>query len=726
MRRISWRALRWRKSASQPSSSAAASLQRDKLGGGRGKAAAVIGGFAALGLIFALLLTDRLNPPPLGRVAQKSVVVQAEDGSVLRSFLTRDGRWRLPVRPADVDPRFLDFLLAWEDQRFQSHPGVDPLAVVRALAQLAREARVVSGASTLTMQVARLIEPRPRTLDSKLYQLARAIQLEARYSKDEILSFYLTLAPYGGNVEGVRAASLVWFGKEPKALRPAEAALLVALPQSPERRRPDRFPETARLARDHVLNVLAGKGLLSAQDLAEALEEPIPTSRQAFPFHAPHLAERLARGRANEPVVMSTIDAAIQRKLEDLVRQEANFLDDQATIAVIAVENASRRVKAHVSGHSFWGAAGQVDLTTSARSPGSTLKPFIYGLALDDGAVHPQTLIDDKPTVFGDYAPRNFDRAHQGTVTVRQALQMSLNVPAVALLDRVGPVRLAATLKHAGANLVFPKKGAIPSLPLALGGVGLSLEDLTMLFVAIPNGGIVEPLLYTDGLGGASSFRIFSEETAWYLSDILRGSPLPDGWSMGQGVARKRTIGFKTGTSFGFRDAWAVGFSPGYTIGVWVGRPDGSTRPGSFGRNAAAPLLLKAFELLPREAEGLRPAPKGVVFAENAERLPQGLQRFRMRASEPAGLKRVLPPRIAFPPDGSVVSLPAQDEPQTLALKAKGGQGALRWIIDGQPLQNGIGAQVYWQPTGQGFARITVVDSEGRSDTARIRLKPAS
>jgi penicillin-binding protein 1C len=424
-------------------------------------------------------------------------------------------------------------------------------------------------------------------------------------------------------------------------------------------------------------------------------------------------------------VIISTVDAAVQVKLEDLARRERSYFDDDANLAVIVIENATRNVAAYLGGANFWANAGQVDLGKAARSPGSTLKPFIYGIAFDDLIVHPQTLIDDKPTAFGDYEPRNFDRGFQGTVTVASALQQSLNVPAVALLDRIGPVRLAATLRNAGAELQFPRKGAIPSLPLALGGVGISLRDLTMLYAAIPTGGGVRaPRFRIDDEGG-ESHRLFGAAAAWYLNDVLKDANLPDGWSMGQGIERAREIAFKTGTSYGYRDAWSLGFSRRYTVGIWVGRADGSTRPGHIGRNDAAPLLLKVFDLLPAEERSITPPPDGAYVVQNAEQLPRGLQRFRRSAKLVAGLKRVQPPRIAFPPHGATVALEDPKKPRPLPLKAQGGRAPLRWVINGLPLedQSMLGTDIWWTPEGEGFARITVVDADGRSDTAQIRLK---
>ncbi len=697
-------------------------MVRGRLAGLAQRPGAIIAGFALLGLLFALAVLDRVFPLERSRIDDRSVIVTSAKGTLLRAFASSDGRWRLPVRTADVDPRFVRMLLAWEDQRFREHAGVDPAAVLRSVYQLAANARVVSGASTITMQVARLMEPRERTLLGKALQVTRALQLDWHLDKDQILEHYLTLAPYGGNLEGIRAASFAWFGKEPRRLTVGEAALLVCLPQSPERRRPDRFPAIARKARDRVISALAERGVLTPREATEAMEEPVPTRRQRFPFNAPHLAQQLfAANAGKDPVVTTTILADVQVKIEDLARRERAYFDDNANVAAIVVDNATRDVVAWLGGANFWADAGQIDLALAVRSPGSTLKPFIYGLAFDELIVHPQTLIDDKPTAFGDYEPRNFDRGFQGTVSIATALQMSLNVPAVALLDRIGPLRFTSALRNAGATLHFPKKGALPSLPMALGGVGLSLRDLTMLYAAIPNGGQVAPLNLVPRAAPAPGERLFGRASAWYLGDILKEANLPDGWSMGQGIERARTVAFKTGTSYGYRDAWSLGFSAKYTVGVWVGRADGSTRPGHIGRNEAAPLLLKIFDLLPPEGRTPRMPPPEAYVVQNAEQLPAGLQRFRTSNRMVAGLRRVQPPRISFPPDGATVAITDMRKPEPLPLKATGGRGPLQWVVNGVPLP--AGETPRWTPDAEGFARITVVDEDGRSDTAQIRLK---
>src|SRR5581483_3601547 len=380
-----------------------------------------------------------LGPAPLGEGMEFSTVVVDRNGRLLRPYATPDGRWRLPATVKDVDPRYLDLLIAYEDKRFRRHHGVDPLAVARAAFQLVTHGRIVSGGSTITMQVARLLEPRTdRTFLAKLRQAVRAIEIERRLTKDEILTLYLGLAPYGGNLEGTRAASLAYFGKEPRRLSLGEAAMLVAIPQSPEVRRPDRSAHVARRARDRVLDRVALAGAVPLDEIAQAKAETSPAGRRAMPVLAPHASDQaVAAAAAGTKIIALTIDATVQKPLEDLARERAQTLGPDVAVAIMAIDNATGEVIARVAGGDYFDErrAGMVDMTQAVRSPGSTLKPFIYGLAFEDGLIHPETLIEDRPIRYGSYAPENFDMTFQGTVTVRRALQQSLNVPAVALLD---------------------------------------------------------------------------------------------------------------------------------------------------------------------------------------------------------------------------------------------------------------------------------------------------
>jgi penicillin-binding protein 1C len=684
------------------------------------------GAFTALGLMCALIVADRANPPDMTRAQMLSPEVMAHDGTLLRAFLSKDGGWRIHTTPDQVGPRYLSMLRAYEDKRFDRHWGVDPPALLRAAFQFAGAGHIVSGGSTLTMQVARLLEPHPHSLPYKLIQIIRAVQLEERYSKDEILSLYLTLAPMGGNLEGVRAASLSYFGREPRDLDLAESALLVALPQSPVKQRPDRHAQRALAGRNHVLNRMVEEGVITAGDAATAMREGVPFARQPMPLNAPHLAQRLVLKEKAQHIV-TTLDANIQSAAERLAKQERAYFDDGADIALVVVENKSRNVVAYVGGTDYWGRAGQVDLAARNRSPGSALKPFIYGLAFDNLILHPASRMEDAPTTFGDYAPRDFDGNFLGAVTARDALQMSLNIPAVMVLDRVGPLAFTLSLQNAGAHLSFPTRDA-PSLPVALGGLGISLADMAMLYAGIAEGGTAQGLRYIKSAPDAPRHRLFGPVAAYYLRDVLDGVSLPDGWAMGQGLLKNRTIGFKTGTSYGFRDAWSVGFSNDYTVAVWVGRADGTPRPGHVGREAGAPVLLKMFGLLPPDRQPAPPVPAGTLLVHSTDELPPSLRVFSREATAPAQpvqTAQLAPPAIAFPPNGAVVPLPdAKAKDAALQFKADGGRSPLTWLVNGQPLGSfDRFAPALYTPQGEGLARVTVVDADGRSDTSEVRFK---
>ncbi len=683
--------------------------------------AAIVGSFAVL---FA---ADLFIPPDLSRYRALSPEVVDRHGTLLRPFLSRDGYWRLKTTPADVNPRYLAILKAYEDKRFDAHWGVDPAAVLRAAFQFVHAGRIVSGGSTLSMQAARLLEPRPRGLVAKLIQMIRALQLEERYSKDEILSIYLTLAPFGGNVEGVRAASLTYFGKPPSALDLSEAALLVALPQSPAHDRPDRHGIAAVRGRDKVLARMADEGVVTPSDAAVARREGVPSLRLAMPLSAPHLAQRLVRTHPHQLRLVTTLDAPLQDAVERMAVRERAYLEDGGSLAIVVVENRTRSIRAWLGGTDYWGRAGQIDLASRPRSPGSALKPFIYGLAFDDLVLHPQTRMDDRAMTFGDYAPKDFEGSFQGSVTAADALRMSLNVPAVTVLDRIGPLRFSLALENAGARLSYPSKDAAPSLPIALGGLGISLSDITMLYAGIAEGGSARALRLLQSDPAGDDHRLFGPVAAWYLRQILDGVALPEGWAMGQGLARKRTLGFKTGTSYGFRDAWSVGFSNDYTVGVWVGRADGAPSAGRIGREAAAPLLLRTFELLPDDRRAAPPPPAGAILVRSTEELPPNLQVFRRQADgEPAAAAAALPPpSISFPPNGATVLIPpASARDHSILFHADGGRAPLTWLVDGEPLGSFDRFQpVLYLPRGEGVSQITVVDSLGRSDSAKIRFK---
>jgi penicillin-binding protein 1C len=690
--------------------------QRIKLAG----LALAVAGLMLAGVFAAWVIS--LGPLPLTQARQVSTSIVDRNGKLLRAYAMTDGRWRLPVdAKTSVDPTYLKLLLGYEDRRFYSHAGVDPLALGRAAFQLVTRGHIVSGGSTITMQLARLMEPRQeRSVYAKLRQMVRAVEIERQLTKDQILNLYLTLAPYGGNLEGIRAASIAYFGKEPKRLSLAEAALLVALPQSPETRRLDRYPDVARIARDRVLDRMVEDGRVPDEDAVQARAVPVPRLRKPIPILAPHSADRAVAAIKDTPVISLTLDAPLQKVLEALAHDRAETLGPNISVGIIAVDNESGDVLARVGSPDYFDVrrAGQVDMTRALRSPGSTLKPFIYGLAFEDGFVHPESLIDDRPIRFGSYAPQDFDMTFQGTVPVRKALQLSLNVPAIALLDRVGASRLSSRLKQAGANLVLPKD-EVPGLAMGLGGVGVTLQDLVQLYSGLARLGTTRPLreIVTGKDDPRDLLRLMDQVAAWQVGNVLMGTPPPEN-------APHNRIAFKTGTSYGYRDAWSVGFDGRMTIGVWVGRPDGAPVPGLVGRTAAAPILFDAFARTGKLPVALPRPPKGVLMASNAK-LPLPLRRFRplgelvRTGSEQA-------PHIQFPLNGSRIDVDRSEGGQFSAMPVKvaGGVLPITMLVNGTSVgEIDSRRQRLVDPPGPGFARLTVIDATGAADTVVIRIQ---
>ena len=670
--------------------------------------------------VASLIGLDRVFPPPLPEPLALSTEIVDRDGMLLRAFATPDGRWRFKAERKSVDADLIKMLISYEDRRFESHVGVDPYAIGRAVLQFIRRGSIVSGGSTITMQVARLLEPREeRSLTAKLRQMLRAIQIERRLSKDEILSLYLTLAPYGGNIEGVRAASLAWFGKEPKKLTLSEAALLVALPQSPETRRPDRHPKTAKAARDRVLFRMAGAGLIPVNEIERASVATIHSARLSLPSLAPHLSEA-ARAKSPDTLrIQVTLKRSIQSGLEAVAKDAARRLGPKLSVAILMADARSGEIVGEVGSADYYdrGRSGFVDMVRVPRSPGSTLKPLIYGLAFENGIVAPETIMEDRPSNFSGYRPRNFDTEYQGDVSVRQALQMSLNVPAVQLLDAVAPSALFARLRRAGAEPVLPK-GETPGLATGLGGLGLSLKDLVQLYAALATKGNAVSLY--DGVYGVPSApkreAVLAPSSAWQVIDILAGMSAPAG-------ASPQAIAYKTGTSYGYRDAWSIGFDGRYVVGVWVGRPDNGAVPGITGGATAAPILFEAFQRSGIKKTPLPSAPKGTQQLARAD-LPKSLQRFSQKRDLLVAVKpKSEAPEIVFPPNGARVelALSADGSRLPLVLKLNGGQAPYRWLANGVPLADTARRRTqHWTPDGSGFSELTVIDANGKADSVKL------
>ena len=574
---------------------------------------------ASVLVVCALLwLADWVWPLPLPKDDLARVVL-AEDGTPLWRFADANGVWRYPVQTSEVSPYYLEALLTYEDRWFFQHPGVNPLALGRAAWQNLSGGRVLSGGSTLSMQVARLLDPHERTLPGKARQLWRTAQLEWHLSKDEILNLYLNRAPFGGTLQGVAAASWAYLGKSPQQLTRAEAALLAVLPQAPSRLRPDRHPQRAQVARDKVLRRLAQYQVWPPSAVDEALEEPLLLAPRLEPSLAPLLARRLNRPNS-PPLIRTNLDANLQRRLEDLLMGWRARLPDHTSAAIVVVETENMAVRAYLGSVDINDARrfGHVDMISALRSPGSTLKPFLYAMAMDAGLIHSESLLQDVPRRYGDYRPGNFSMGFSGPVSASAALATSLNLPAVQLLEAYGPKRFAADMRNGGVPLSLPAL-AEPNLALILGGAGSRLEDLVSGYSALARGG-KSASLRLQPQDELRERRMLSPGSAWIIRRILSGQARPDRDPRAELVQRP-LLAWKTGTSYGFRDALAIGVGPRYLIGVWIGRPDGTPVPGQFGLASAAPLMLQVHDVLTNRdaqrgiAAPVQPVPSNVGVA---------------------------------------------------------------------------------------------------------------
>ena len=643
--------------------------------------------------------------------AETSVEVLDRNGFLLRAYTVADGRWRLNSTLDATDPDYVKMLIAYEDKRFYKHAGVDLTAMLRASFQALIKRKIVSGGSTLTMQVARLLEEGSTgKWSGKLRQIRVALALERRLSKAEILTLYLNHAPFGGNLEGVRAATRAYFDKEPHRLTPAQAALLVALPQAPETRRPDRYAKTAEAARARVLTRMIRAEILDTDTAEGAKSEPIPTQKHPFPALAPHMSDRALNDARLNAAHHLTLDATLQRQLEVLATTALRGRGDQMSIAILVADHTNGEILASIGSSAYRadGRLGYVDMTRALRSPGSTLKPLIYGMAFDQGFAHPETLIDDSPTAFGAYVPQNFDGKFRGTLRVRRALQMSLNIPVIKLTEALGPANLMSSLRRAGMDPVVP--GGKPGLAVALGGLGVTLSDMTQLYAALANAGRPRPLIWRKGSNPAQNARnLISPMAAWHVADILSGlTPPPN--------APRNRLAYKTGTSYGHRDAWALGFDGEHVVGVWMGRADGTPVPGAFGGDLAAPVLFEVFSRIKPELTPLRPPPPETLMVSNAE-LPLPLQRFRGRNALFQKPKDA--PSVAFPPDGSSVDV----TDGYLVVKVRDGIAPFTWLANGKPFEVATyDRQSLLEIAGPGFVLLSVIDAKGRSARAKISL----
>ncbi|NOK38778.1 penicillin-binding protein 1C [Corallococcus exercitus] len=565
-------------------------------------------------------LPERLAAPP-------SVVMAYRDGSPAYVFLAPDERWRIPAPKDRIDRAYVRALVALEDKRFFQHPGVDPLAALRALGLNLSRGRRVSGASTLTMQLVRVLEPRPRTFTSKVIESFRAAQLEARLSKQEVLEAYLQFVPYGRNVEGVEAAALAYFGHTARHLSPAEIATLLAVPQNPNRRFPS--PENRdrlRSARDDIARrLLESEGLVvdgvaSDTVLAEVRATPVPDVLTPFPREAPHAAVWLKAQRPGATWLATTLDAGTQRFVERTLGEAARRLERQGIHngAVVVADRDTGELRALVGNFDFFDEkhGGQIIGFATPRSPGSALKPLLYALGIDQGLVGPETLVPDIPVAYGGYQPRNFDGRFLGLVRMETALSQSLNLPFVRLLERVGVEGFLGSLRQAGVTSLDPRPGHY-GLSAAVGGLELTPLELTGVYLALAGDGQARPLRVLDeDTAPKKAQTLVSPGAAWLTRQALALRDRPDFPERRRLTGLPARVHWKTGTSFGNRDAWAAGSGPKHTAVVWLGNFDHSSSVHLVGAENAAPLL---FDIL----EGI--GPRGTAVQEEDATPPKDL-----------------------------------------------------------------------------------------------------
>lgn len=547
------------------------------------------------------LLLDLLFPIPDPATSGEGFtqVVTDRNNQILRAFPDKNGVWRYPTSPDKVSPDYLNTLLSYEDRWFYYHPGINPISLVRAAIQNAQCDCIVSGGSTITMQVARRLSPHDRSIGGKFKQMLRALQLEWHYSKEEILTLYLNYAPMGGVIEGVAAASQMYLGKSADQLSLAESALLAVLPQAPSRLRPDRHPQRARAARDKVLQRLFLQGQITQEQLHYAQLENIIALPLSTPQLAPLLSRQLVDNYPNDAVIKTTLDGELQHELQALLAEEIQRFPEHQSAAILLVDNHERSVKAYLGSADFTDNSrfAHVDMIQATRSPGSTLKPFIYGLAMEQGLIHSASLLRDVPRHLRSYQPENFAHSFSGPVDATTALRQSLNLPAVQVLEALGPASFSASLENAGTPYVVPGDGK-PSLALALGGGGFSAWKLATLYSGLANGGEVQPLKLINPQAPEPEAThqdkrwLLSPEASWVTLNMLR-QPRPGRIRSSAVMSSHPQMAWKTGTSYGYRDAWAVGVTPQYTMVVWFGRPDGTPSPGQYGAVTALPLLFR-------------------------------------------------------------------------------------------------------------------------------------
>lgn len=636
-----------------------------------------------------MYIADKIYPLKLQRYQDTSTVVYGADNILLHSFLTQDDKWRLATQQAEVSSLYIDTLLAREDRFYYTHWGVNPFSMIRALYQAIRAGHIVSGGSTITMQTARLLVPHKRTLYDKWLECLRALQLEWHYSKKEILNMYLTLAPFGGNMEGLNTAALAYFNKTPTALSPAEIALCIAIVQSPNRLRPDRFADAAFAARNRILAFMAQQNLIDKNDLRYYQQTSMPNKINKCPKEIPHLAWRLKQQNPENKILQATIDIALQKQIEALLTQYQATMPPHANAAILIVDHTRHTPMVYIGSRGFIDNTnkGYIDYIQAYRSPGSTLKPFIYGLAFDLGLSHPERLIVDTESRFDAYHPHNIDKSVHGMISTKEALALSLNIPVVALLNEIGVVRFLALLKQVQVEPKFPKSMEKPSLPTALGGLSITLEQLVTLYAGLAQQGKMQ-----------NAQHLLSERAAQQITDILSIE-----------MQNGSYIAMKTGTSYGHRDALVLGYDKQYVVGIWVGHPDGSPMGQVTGSSVAVPLLKKIFYILPKNSP-----------IQMAQETPH---KYMLNTFAQSYQDLYTPaPKLLFPVHASIITFMPGENP-AIPCRITGGVRPYTWWVNGKLLATQWQSQFHWTPETAGYYTLTAIDAHGQSVKAQIEVQ---
>ena len=537
---------------------------------------------------------------PLPDKVEYSTIVTDNKGEVIHAFLTRDQQWRMKTELSEISPLLRKTIIEKEDRYFYRHLGVNPFAMARAFVKNILRGRRTSGASTITMQVARSLEPRQRTYWAKAIEVFRAFQLEWKYTKDEILQLYLNKVPYGGNIQGVKSASILYFNKNPDHLSLAEITALSIIPNRPSSLVMGRNNGRIVEQRNKWLRRWAASGIFTPAEIADALAEPLTASRGSVPGYVPQLAWRLKK--KGDPIIHTYIEMNKQLKIEKLVKDYSRTLElkNIRNAAVIVLDNQTHHIISYIGSADFHDSTdgGQVNGAAAIRQPGSTLKPLLYGLCIDAGLLTPKMTITDVPVNYEGYAPENYDRRFNGYVTMEFALEHSLNIPAVKSLKMLGKDRLIQKLSECDFRQIQKDRRRL-GLSMILGGCGATLEELTGLYSIFSNDGkFIRPQMTWSADSNAKGTRILSPAAAFIIDQTLSKVNRPDFPLNWESTVHLPKIAWKTGTSYGRRDAWSIGYNKRYTVGIWVGNFSGLGIPELSGANVATPLLFKVFNTI--------------------------------------------------------------------------------------------------------------------------------